>query len=1029
MGGENPNYVEGGQPRDKIKTSVVNKIAERPDADSFSDIGRRGSDGPPVVVEWPASSGKLHVLSGNHRWWGAVEAMKRGTFGKVTEAYKAMARSVGLDPESIGPGDVLYRKIKTPASIEELRKLARAYNEKSVQDYSAGADAAVRAADLTDGAVELISRGMDRIVEANGGKATVNQMLDSTEGPAIVRKLIEDKVIKYTDENRMIKGDKLTTEGKRAVKATIGKKLLDGVETTDKVETNVVSALDVLVRGDAAAPDVKILDKVREAARLVKEVGNKRIDDYLSQGQLGGQTPKFEPEVANLAKALRNLTATDFKSYIQGEITRLAKPTELFGSPEPRELLAHPKAPTMREGKPGFRASEKAETAERGDLPDWASPLMRDRIAPGQGKLPGTTPPAPPIPPRTPKPPRGDGWKDWSTGYSAEEKFNPDATLKTGEEHLSKVLPATDGFYERSNMVRKGAEPEVKAQKEWQKDHQRLGTDAERQQLREAMNAPGAALTLSRLVSGDRLNAIQAATYSKHKALFDKAASAMKDGLEWIRIHDRPFRLAAEQLREAGDVAGAEAMEAQRLAIGDLGEGYFPWRLTNGRLMEFAKRNGLKAVLDLVQKKKYANLDFSREGQVEPESNGMDTAESYWEDVRLKQAQRPLVVETEAFIEKLRKAGRPEDSFAIKKYLDNNILGEKSELDQSAFRKHIQRMLNEPEYAKKWADEPINRAPVSGMIGWWNGNISLWTVFGNLSSAATASIANTARTASEFGVKEFFNGATKATEYAKAKMLESAGIEMSPEMKEFERKHERISGLEESGQENVTGIDEGLAAKGGKVLRTLRKAGYAGVRWPDILSKITAGEAVEAELRAANPTWSEQKIETHTAVRVAQITDVAKEWSKSPTANHPVSKLLNLFAQSGIRETTQMYRQLTSGPDGWAKLAKNTGIRIAFWAALFKLTRGTSDPEEAMKRVARAVPHIGQAIEGRAPAALFPFQLGAKGAQAAKVAATGRGFGDDKPMSPKQKSKVYRDVLPAAGAQSGFRRLFLKQKN
>lgn len=1032
------DFPQEAQTRE-VSPDHIKEIASTLRADDVIDRTNAGDSGPPVLTEWPAKSGKFIVVSGNHRWNAFKKAMRDfpQKWESVTKAFRDYASDYGFDPATIAGDEMVAKVIPTPGSLAELERIASDLNQKRVQEFTKRGDIANRATRVTPELAELVSRAMDRAGEG----ATVRGMLDSAEGPPLIRRMIADRLIPSEEKSKMIADNGLLTpEGKTAVLNGLTGRLLKGVKTTDKVIDNVLYSASALMRADEAVPRLKATEKIREAAQMVAESMGHDVASYFNQGRLDGR-PRPSQNAIDLAVRLKAMGVIAFNNFIKETVNELAKHSDnpLFGEPPPaefptltekpmlRRLRSNPSTAEVRDqetGKwrpydpakdgpaPTMKDSASADYSDEtlagdGAKQDWMNKLSRERVTEAKKTPPPRDPTYNQIPP-------DNGWSEYVREFTPEEGITPDDT-KPHEVHTAPLAETTDGYPRRTGLTSVLAEAGINAEDMKAKDLEQMGGTEMIDRLERMVEShPGAELILSKIVRNVSLDAAEKLVFDKAPAEFKKLGREFRNFLDMVRAHDIPLRDKAEALKakaealEPGDPkasefrAEAENLESQCYAIGDLGPNYFPWRnLTWESVWKMAQRYGVEGAYERIKK---GNLDYSREGVNEPMSNSVGTLKSYVHQVRTKmtgvQAAQKLKAAGETA--KARKWITAEKIF--KDFYESHIKRVSSMMDQAEFVKRLERMDRDPSYRAKFKDTVAMRSPVSEIVGWHNSVVAAMTVAFNLSSGLTAGVGNIWRVASEMGLKRFAKAAGKTLDYAASKAASKfSGVKLDPKMKALEEQVQRMAGLEDAELADITGQESGYEL-GGKLFSRVRKAAYQHVRIPDVIAKFIAVIDQLEAVKEENPSWSPRRVETAAAIRVAGMTDVSKGWSRAPVANNPIYKAMTLFAKSSIRETTQMLRQLNGGPSGWSKLAVNLGGRAATWALVYKLTQGHVDRDRVLQALGRVLP-FSYLWENKAP------PVGVL-AQKAYKAATGEP----------------EELLPSAVRQKGLRRLFKKEK-
>lgn len=1045
----------------KYSSVKVRNGAIELDPETLLDPGHVGESGRPVVTRW---DGKLLVLSGNHRVNMIRQAMREypHNAAKYLEMLKQEGQGFGVDREMAGAQDVLVREIPTPASIEELQRIVADLNEPRVQTFSKTTDMANRAVKVSASTMELVSRAMDRAGE--GG--TIKAVLDGTDGADLIRSLVADRVIPDTEMPGFVRDDgSLTPEGKTAVEGAITGKILGGTTVETGVLNKLMTAAGTIVRAQEAAPDLKLVEKIRAAVQLINDAGGKPVDQYLSQGVLKpGMDPNAPPEstrpprpaedIVRLANDLNKLGPVVFKNNVLANVERLNKPAGLFGServpeyqsPQPKGFKKTKTGIEVRDLETGkWRPYDEAKDGPVSELKDsgsdegWADDERQDWAGPGKTE-------APKAPPRRPSQPPGDiagpGAKKYEIDYQSEENITPDETSGHREVYGAKVLSPIDGYSRRTGATAVHAEAVIGGEKLDARAFDHMGGEETLSKLADMIERhEGDGLMFSRLVRGEAMTPGDKVIYDKAPKEFDHAAKEWRNFRDMVRAHDVPLREAAEaKIAEAEELessnprraellAEAEELESQRYAIGDQGPNYFAWRgLTWDHVVKLAERYGAERVSKGLR---FGNLDFSREGFKEPSSNSMETAMNYVRQIHQKAtaviAQKKILAAQE--MAKSRGWHTASEIFGdINKYL---IEKQKTWMDEAAFTKEIEKMVKSSkeggQYFKRFKDVAADRSPASRVVGWTNSIASALAVAFNIGSGVKATVSNTWRVGSEIGLKRAWKASVDSMDYFAAEMkAKLSGEPLSKEMLERRRTYERVAGLDESSMEEITGVEKGFEW-GGKMLERVRKAGYSMVRLPDVVAKVIAAEDALRSMREKNPGWSEQRVETNAAIRVAEMADVTKDWARAPIASNPLYKLGMLFSQSGVREITQVIRQFNEGPKGWAKLATQFGGRVATWALLYKMMSGEVDRDRLIQAISGMLPLSFFWQNKAPPLGIIPQKIIQVGS-AAHVAVTGRDVGGKKQLSSDQRTDRYLKAAPAAFGQRSFRAMLERKK-
>jgi hypothetical protein len=314
------DYPEGVQERayhsDTAEQAKVIEHAQKLDPRILLSDDPTPTNGPPIITE------SNYVISGNSRAMSIGLAFKDP---KKAAKYKnqlvSKASSFGLAPKNVKAMDnpVLVRRIETENN-EEMRKLAREFNETMTAGLGEAAEIASMGKSITPETMEKIgTRLADREI-------SLRELLGKKDGLEIMGWLVDDGAISATQRTQYLNkaGDLLNKRGKETIESGIFGNIIDDLDLINsaqkshlnKIEKSLAELAKVKARGEAwdITPDLKEGLRLATAA----QAQDLSVREFLMQQPLFEARVEYTTVSERLADLIIKDKPTRFKERWKG---------------------------------------------------------------------------------------------------------------------------------------------------------------------------------------------------------------------------------------------------------------------------------------------------------------------------------------------------------------------------------------------------------------------------------------------------------------------------------------------------------------------------------------------------------------------------------------------------------------------------------------------------------------------------------------------------------------------------------------
>ena len=314
------------------------------------------ADSPDATHGAPVIDPDGNVLGGNSRAMILDRVYSDNPAG--AEAYRAeLARRApryGIDP-------ALVAGMKRPVLVRELAP-SEGNPQRAITDLNKTGTAALTAAERATADARTITPAaadyLTGAIEAEGGDATLKDVLSGKRGAAIINKLVDDGVFTMQEKPNLIdaRTGSVTAAGKERIEKMLLGRVFESADQMTRTPLELRAKIErvvapVLRSGQKTGFD--LLPTLRQSIDLMEYArahGIPNLRDAIAQESIFGDAPKISPAAVDLAEFLRDNKPTEvskaFRRYIAnaepgmfGESTPAEAFADAFGTASPPETL------------------------------------------------------------------------------------------------------------------------------------------------------------------------------------------------------------------------------------------------------------------------------------------------------------------------------------------------------------------------------------------------------------------------------------------------------------------------------------------------------------------------------------------------------------------------------------------------------------------------------------------------------------------------------------------------------------------